>query len=268
MGKKVVIKKKKAVKVASDGVRLAPFPTDVTPLIPPSGVKGGIVLPRTDKPFEACPPLMSAPGFDVIPQSEWQQWIESGVNTSFYVWYVSNQKNVGSCASESGCNGLAAIREAAGLPRVEFNPYGVYGRVNGGSDSGSTLSANLKFLRDYGAFPEAVWPRSKGWRENPSAAAYAEAKKYRIHEFYEVSSWLELGSALLRGWLIYWGYSGHAILGVDLLSDSKFRYLNSWGQWGSASPYSSVPYGFGIANASSILWAYGVYAFRTPIVEV
>lgn len=238
-----------------------------TPRVPPVGWKPG-VSPRTDQPGDSCPFLRAAPGFRVVPESEWPQWIESGINLSAFVVTVFNQGSVGSCASESCCGALKVVREMCGLPRIEFNPYGVYGRVNGGSDSGSSLTDNLAFVRDKGAFPESAWPRSKGWQPTPSSEAYAEAKKYRIDEYYEIANWAEFASAMLQGWVVYWGYSGHAIVGVDLLNDQQFLYLNSWGKWGQASKYNPIGYGFGVANRSSIMWSYGAFAFRSSIVEV
>jgi hypothetical protein len=237
-----------------------------TPLILPKGYRQGL-LPRTDQPGDSCPFIRSAPGFNTIPQQDWKGYIEDKANLSGLVWSVFNQGSVGSCASEAVCGSLKIIRAQAGLPQIEANPYGIYGRVNGGSDRGSSLSANLTFIRDKGAFPESVWPRSKGWRAKPSQEAYDAAYSYRIDEYFEVSSWDELATALLRGWVIYWGYSGHAIVGVDLLNDSQFMYLNSWGSWGSGTDYSTMNYGFGVANRSSIMWGYGVYACRTSVIE-
>jgi hypothetical protein len=239
-----------------------------TPLIPTAG--SGIllpsafprVLPRTDQVGDACPLLRSAPGFRTIPRPEWQEHIAAGSNNSSLVWTIFNQGSVGSCASESADQSVMLVREDMGLPRVKFNPYATYGRVNGGSDSGSTLSANLSFKRSRGCFPEAIWPRSKGWRATPSEQAYEAALLYRLDEFYEVTNWEEFGSALLQGWIVYWGYSGHAIVGVDVINEEQFLYLNSWGQWGQGSEYSDFNYGFGVVSRSRIMWSYGVYAFR------
>ena len=237
-----------------------------TPLILPKGYREGLLL-RTDQPGDASPFIRSAPGFNIIPQGDWQGYIDAGVNLSGLIWSVFNQGSVGSCASESACGSLKILRAQSNLPQVEFNPYGIYGRVNGGSDRGSGLAENLTFIRDKGAFPESVWPRSKGWKARPTQEAYDAAYNYRIDEFYEVSNWAEFATALLRGWVIYWGYSGHAIVGVDLLNDTQFMYLNSWDTWGKGTKYSTMQHGFGVANRSSIKWGYGVYACRTPILE-
>jgi len=157
-----------------------------------------------------------------------------------------------------------------GLPDVEFNPWAMYYTSSHGVDGGSTLSENLSLLKNQGAVPMSLWDRSKGWRTKPSDEAYAAAKQYRILEYYQIPNgdWEAFGSCLLNRWPLYWGYSGHAIVGVDLLNTSQFRYLNSWGEWGNASPFNKeIGYGFGVVNNSSIMWAYGVYAFRACIQE-
>lgn len=241
------------------------YPETTTNL--PEGIKGGL-LPRRDRPGESCPMLSAAAGFDVIPRSEWATWIGRSANLSSAVWSIFNQESVGSCASESVCGGFKICRELAGLPKVEFNPLGIYGRVNGGSDNGSTLSDNLTFLRDKGAFPESIWPRSKGWRANPSQEAYDAAKNYRLDEFFEVSNWDEFATALLRGWPVYYGRQSHAIVAVDLLNDRQVVYLNSWGQWGQGTEFCDIPYGFGIDNYSVLDFRYGCYCMRSTIVEV
>lgn len=240
------------------------FP-DIPDWVCPNGL-----LPETPHERLMSVSLDADPGFRRIPIDQWEEKIQQKYNTSYWVWSVFNQGQVGSCASESADGGVKLIRRKHGLPDIEFNPYGTYGRVNGGSDRGSTLSANLAFKRNRGAFDEKVWPRSNGWQREPSSAAYEDAKKYRLIEYFRIpdNDWEAFGSALLLGYVVYWGYTGHAILGVDLLSPTSFRYLNSWGQWGQGSPYNQIGYGFGTARNSSIQWAYGAYAFQTVMHEV
>lgn len=249
-----------------------------TPLVPPRG--SGIITPnkgrnarvwrRTDEIGENCPLVRSAAGFETIPPQEWRQYIEGGSQNSGLVYNVQNQASVGSCGSESALGALKLVREAMGLKRVEFSPYAMYGRVNGGRDVGSSLGANLKHIRDIGSPTERSCPRSKGWRQRMSEAALLEAAEYKLDEYYEVTNWAEFGSALLQGWIVYWGYSGHAIVAVDIINESQFIYLNSWGQWGTGTQYSKqyndLNYGFGTISRSKIYWPYGVYCFRSATI--
>lgn len=241
-----------------------------TPLIPPcgSGIKLGGAVPRDDQPGSGCSFLRDQPGFALIPPQDWAGIIAAGNNLSSFVWSILNQALVGSCASEAAAGGLKVVRRQSGLDDIEYNPYGAYGRVNGGRDNGSTLGGNLQFIRDFGAFPELVWPRSQGWRAKPSEEAYAAAKLNRLDEYYEVSSWAEIGTAVLNGWIVNFGLPGHSVLFVDMLNDLQGLYLNSWAaSWGQKSIHNDiVPGGFGVASRRSVQLNYGVYAYRTPIV--
>ena len=151
-----------------------------TPIIAPLGYKRGLILP--DGPDMFTPLLRDQPGFIVINQNDWPDYIAAGCNLSSFPWHNLNQRTIGSCASETVVNTLMIVRAQTGLPRVLGNPYGIYGRVNGGRDQGSSLEANLSFIRKYGMFPETVWPRSKGWQAKQSEAEYEAAYNNRLEK--------------------------------------------------------------------------------------
>lgn len=240
-----------------------------TKLIPPKGsgiqVRGALPKP-TNRLGVTCPLLREQSDFDVIPHQEWAAFIDIGANLTSQVWEIKNQGSIGSCAAESACGSLELIREQAGLPRISFNPYATYHFTSGGRDNGSTLADNLTRLRDHGAVRTELWPRSKGWRARPSDEALEDAKQYRIDEYYEIGSWDEFGTAMLRGWGVYFAIPGHAIYGGDVLNDLQARYANSWDYvWGEPSPFTpDISGGFGIVSRSSVQVNYGMYAVRTP----
>lgn len=221
-------------------------------LIVPPGKATGLLL-RDDKPGEFFP--LAPERIDVIPVSDWPSLLDEDMTLRQFVKVVYDQNGNGSCASEAMNQGTAIVQHAAGAPYVEFNPLFVYGRVNGGRDAGSSISANLRFGQRYGCCPESVWPRAYGWRRTPSDEAYAAAANHRIGEIFEVGNWEEFGSALLKGCPVVWGYRGHSITAVKLLSTTRFVYVNSWGQWGDG--------GFASVSKDSIYWPYGAYAIRT-----
>ena len=214
-------------------------------------------LPRASKPGEFCP--MFSERIKVIPKSEWPDLLASayysGLRPSVPV--ILDQDGVGSCASESATQAAMTCRSFHGQPFELLNPWYVYHTVSGGRDGGSNIDTNLQFLRDKGIAPESVWPRSKGWRATPSGEANEAAKNYRILEFFDISNTEEFGSALLQGFPVSYGRSGHAILGVDLVSTTTFRYANSWGNWGDE--------GFAVENLSRINFGYGAWAVRVAV---
>lgn len=212
-------------------------------------------LPRRTKPGQMCPLFRSR--IQVIPRSDWASLAEN-ISLEAYAKTVYNQKSIGSCASESKDQAVAINMAFAGLPEVLFNPYGTYHFVNGGRDQGSTLDDNLNFGREYGSFPELIWPRSKGWQAKPSEEALAAAKSYRIMEYYDILSIEEFVTALLLGIPVTFGAKGHAVTAVRHTTRAPI-IVNSWGEsWENG--------GFGVwatyAELDDML-KYGCYAVRT-----
>jgi hypothetical protein len=202
--------------------------------LPPGRARGLNLRPDTEKPGDRCGFLRDVT--PTIPMAEWDERLKTHVGLDDCVWIWLDQGSTGSCGSESCCNGGMLLREVSGQPRVEMNPYGMYHTTSGGSDRGSNLGDNLDFARETGMFPESIWPRSKGWRTAPSAEAVAAAGQYKLDEFWEVTTLEECGSALLRGFPLYYGSAAHAKCGIKLLDKTRFKYLNSWGKdWSSPS---------------------------------
>ena len=199
-------------------------------------------------------------GFNLIPTNKWDALINHPDKPNMRKFvpkgHILSQGSVGSCASESKDGLTMATRVRLGQTPVKMNAYGTYGRVNGGYDGGSSLQANLEFAMEKGCFPEDVWPRSHGWRTEPSREAYEAAMHFRVKEIWNVANWEEFVSALLYGCGVYFGYPGHAIWATEPLpGGTRTGYCNSWGDdWGDE--------GFGTLNKSSIQWGYRAYAFR------
>lgn len=226
-----------------------------TPLTPPPGRKLG-ALTRNDRPGENCGYWAEQSDTYIIPQEEWGEWIEAGIDLRKNCNMVFDQNGIGSCAAEGACGALDITRDVAGLPFVEFSPLFTYHTTSGGSDRGSTLNDNLRELKTTGACPEAIWPRSKGFRAKPSEEAYEAAKAYRIVEYYEIRNWLEMGSAMLQRFPVYAAYAGHAWVALKPVNTRQLTWRNSWGtSWGDG--------GYGVLNASRVQFSYGIYAIRT-----
>jgi hypothetical protein len=219
--------------------------------------KRGGCLPRITKPGQWCPLFGSS--IKVIPKNQWGDYAQQ-ISLKPFVRNVYNQKQVGSCASESTNQSVAIGMAKAGLSDVLFNPYGMYHFVNGGRDQGSSIDANLKFAREFGCFPESVWSRSNGWQRKPSEEAMEAAKMYRILEFYDIQSIEEFVTALLMGFPVVYGANGHAVCAVEHLENKQAPLIvNSWStDWEDN--------GFGVwVNYASLRrnLSYGAFAVRT-----
>ncbi len=240
--------------------------------IPPNKAAG--CLPRTTKLGEVSP--LFGERIDVIPQQEWAGLITANRLLRPYVWHIYDQDGIGSCATESTSQSIALAREFGGAKRIMFNPWFIYQATSGGRDQGSTIDGNLRFIRQYGVAPESVWPRYErnqdgypiyrngkpivinNWNKAPSAEAREAAKEFRLDEFYDISSIAEVGTALLKGFSVVYGWSGHSVLAVDLVDDRTLLYANSWAPtWGDK--------GFGKLALNEVNWSYGAFAVRTTI---
>lgn len=221
-------------------------------LIIPDGKKTGC-LPRVSKVGGVCPLLSDR--VKTIPVGEWPGLIGE-VELRSRVTKIKDQDGVGSCATESTSQGVEIVRAWSGKPYVELNPWFIYQTTSGGSDRGSSIDENLEFVRANGIAPESIWPRSKGWRTRPSEEAKAAALEYRIDEFFDITTTEEIGTALLLGFPVVFGWQGHSCVLTQLLSTTEAEYANSWAPtWGDQ--------GFGRIRLSSINFQYGAFAIRT-----
>jgi hypothetical protein len=225
-------------------------------LIIPDGKKTGCQL-RTTRPGQLC--SLFAEKIPVIPVAQWGDLIGE-VELRSCVTQVLDQDGVGSCATESTSQAVMIARKLEGQDFVLLNPWSIYATTSGGVDNGSSIDENLAFARDYGICPESVWPRSKGWRAKPHADAMAVAKEYRIGEFYDLGTTAEIGTALLLGFPVVFGWQGHSCVLTQLLTTTVAEYCNSWAPtWGDE--------GFGQIKLSSVNFGYGAWALRTAIIN-
>lgn len=197
-------------------------------------------------------------GPGAIPEREWGDVIGDPNRTppGDYFDFEVDQNGYGSCAGEGAAGAATCRRIADGQESVLLNGYFNYHHSSGGVDRGSGLGENVSVMQKHGCCSVYVRPRSKGWRAKPTDAEYEDAAKHKIMPdgIVRVRDKAEMATLCLMGFPVYFGYPGHAIFAVDVLSTSRFTYQNSWGRdWGNR--------GRGSLAFSSVQWGYGAYAF-------
>jgi hypothetical protein len=203
-------------------------------------------MPRKDLCGSAFPVLEEDPNFRVIPREERTGLIARQRPLRPLVQKIKDQGQEGSCAS----NAAAQVYEVAhtlhvGLDDwIELSPMSLYKRVARSAQSGSVIGDNLQELVDRGILPvdnaenrarfTHVHPATGFARPLPSGWE-ATASLFRVTEWFDISSWDGLASALLYKYPVLYGRAGHAIAGIDLVEqdgEEFIQYANSWGQWG------------------------------------
>jgi len=226
----------------------------------------------------------------IIPRNQWTDAIrridQLGGSADRLVTHVFDQGREGTCTSNQTCAGHMVTQAVQfGRDRVAvLSPISLYMRCAPNSRVGSSVGENLQEARDRGILPQDTL-KNRGlmgdfFEHSMSATGYDKrkyspgwgdtARFFRNDEYYDIRSSDGFVSALLRGFVVGYGRSGHSILAVRPVirnNDVYVIYINSWGQdwgdtlhnlrgWGYDSPRM---YGAGAQR-------YGCYAIRTAIV--
>jgi hypothetical protein len=202
-----------------------------------------------------CPAF--AEKFHAIPVGDWPELLKVRRSLRPSVSVILDQGKVGSCAFESTTQALHISRATKGLPFILLNPWSGYCFTGGTRNGGSSIDDNLEHARDVGILPESVWPRSKGFSRRPPKSLLDEhASQFQIEEFWDINTVEEIGTALLLGFPVVFGWSGHSCVFTDLLDVDTAEYCNSWSaDWGDN--------GFGKLTLRSVNFKYGCFALRT-----
>lgn len=202
---------------------------------------------------------------------------------------VYDQGQIGSCTA----NAIAAAVEFDQIKQKlpEFTPSRLFiyynERVMEGTspsvDSGAQIRDGIKSMAKLGACKETTWPYSDAnknpapcpkcaYAKKPSAAAFAEAAKYKVKVYQRLNSGLlsSLKGCLASGFPFVFGFTvydsfetaqvaktgvvpmpgpqehvlgGHAVLAVGYDdASSRFIVRNSWGPTWGMKGYFTIPY--------------------------
>ena len=186
-----------------------------------------------------------------LDPSQWQE-----IDLQWYKNPMWNQRMTSSCTGQGTTAGMQVCYMQSGRPFIEFNPYFIYGLVNGGRDAGAMISDCLKGLMQYGTCLKDDLPPGVMFQNQFPQKAFYNAKRFRLEQAYKCDSFEEICSAISLGFVcplgIYVdqnfsrvgsdgvapvpsgaGGGGHCILGLGLKKSSRYGWLikiqNSWG---------------------------------------
>jgi hypothetical protein len=138
--------------------------------------------------------------------------------------YIADQKNHGSCNGFAAAAALGRARVRRGLKRVDLSGAYIYSLMNGGRDNGSVLVDGMDNVQTTGIATAATVPWNKIYpNQYDKAKADAEAKRFKAHECYVLTTEIAFFSALAAGFDV--------VLAVH--AGNNFMRLNSDGISGS-----------------------------------
>jgi hypothetical protein len=171
----------------------------------------------------------------IVPRGEWQKWITSnqaaGFSLTLYNDTLNYQAPEHSCVSNATETAIRVVRNRQlGLAHtVKFSPMSLYCRVNPRRWGGSTMLGNLDEASARGILPEDT-PQNKAVFADH--VARQNAVYFPASELFRIRTAEQFASALLRGWPIVNGRSGHSICHLDLVyRNGKYlsKYADSYG---------------------------------------
>lgn len=230
-------------------------------------------LPREDACGSTFSVLEDEPYFRVIPRDERKDLVRRRRPLRSLVAKIKDQKQEGSCASNAAAQCVEITHNLTlGLDnRVELSAMSLFKRVGKSAQSGSTISDNLRELRERGILPVDSPENKARFKHTHPATGFnvrlpdgweATAKLFAVLEWFDVRTWDGLQSALHYSMPVLYGRAGHAIAGVDPALDDHdnelIDYANSWGEgWGDNG------HGYDSERAvASAIASYGAWAAR------
>lgn len=229
----------------------------IDPLVAGEQMGRGLVA----RDFEKHPLGGLAAKFDMplIPESQWAERIEYLEQTKSRLSDlarglqipVKSQGNTNYCWINAPVWCVELNRAAQGQSHVELSPASVGCKIKNFRNQGGWGTEGLEYIIEHGVVPAEMWPANAITRRHDTEAAWIEAEKYKVSEWWDLEpgNFDQLMTCVLNLVPVAVGYNwwGHEVTALDgvILSRGKvgIRIGNSWGpSWGDN--------GFGILTRS------------------
>jgi hypothetical protein len=167
----------------------------------------GCLPPHSD--FGGLPKFSSSQ--PTIPRSEWKDFDLSGYDAP-----ILNQGSHGSCVGHGAVTAFWRLWLMQNLPPQQFSACFTYGLINGGRDSGAVISDALTSMTNDGVGLLSDVPEGMVYRSQFPAAAFTNAKRFKVRAAHHCQNFDEICSALLLGFPVVYGvYVGGSFGNLD-----------------------------------------------------
>lgn len=238
----------------------------------PLGLCGGC-LPRGDRCGDRADVFEDA--IPLVPQAQWPELAAAIAAADDLVPYTNDQGAEGSCVGNASSFGFDSVQALqVGTDRmIRTSAMSLYKRIGRSAQSGAMVGDALEELRQRGILPldtpenrarfAHVHPATGFGRSLPNGWEETAAQ-FRVEEYWDLASLEGFVSALLSGYTVVYGRSGHCICARRPVLEKGIwyiRYKNSW--WVDGKPWGENGFGHDTLSFLSKQNKYGWYAIRT-----
>jgi hypothetical protein len=145
----------------------------------------------------------AVPDQPLIPRSQWKALIDAlpgGATAAWpYLPPTHDQDGVGQCNCDATTGAMESCRLKMGFPLVSLSAGDLYGRINGGSDNGSTLEDGIREAMGNGVGTVASYGGDI-WSSGRQGVSQSERGSYKVLEAFLCPTFDHCFSAVLQGW--------------------------------------------------------------------
>lgn len=193
---------------------LSPLSISELPAIKVDGVYRVLACIPSSEESKSFFPRFSSRSVAPMDSSQWRE-----IDLEWYGDPIKDQRSTSSCVSQGCTSGMEYNWMQSGRPLIEFNPYFVYGLINGGRDAGAMISDGLKALMQYGICLKNDLPPGAMFQNQFPQKAFNNAKRFKLTQAYRCDTFEEICSAITLGF----------VCPLGILVGSNFGYLDNDG---------------------------------------
>lgn len=245
-------------------------------LIPPPGQLGG-ALPIDEQQLACSAGPAFEEAFELLPQNEWDDWIDAQAGADALDTHIRNQGNEGSCVGNGTAAMFDRLQMLQGGEIIVTSAMDLYKRIGRSAQSGAYLGDALEKMKTRGILPEDTPENKARFKHVHPATGFSNRLPeggdetrafFKIDEYWPLNSFEGTATALLRHGLgVVYARNSHSICGWRIVKDNGVyycKYKNSW--WINGEPWGDGGYGYDSERKLRGTWQ-GWFAARSTVVR-